>query len=176
MPVIVFAIALILTVVSPSVEATEVQCDGNEEMLQTYLEMTDVLFNQRDGDRVGEFYAEEIISHNSDAGGSEPRVVTHDFFKRMWRHSLESTPDRLLVNDLILCAGDMLTARITATGTRTGENLVGNPPEGRRFRVTGIDIYRFKDGKVVERWGNTDSLSMIRQTGMEVDLSLRPLD
>ena len=45
----------------------------------------------------------------------------------------------------------------------------------RAFKFTAMDIFRFKDGMVVERWGNSDSLILIRQLGLEVDLSLQPL-
>jgi len=62
------------------------------------------------------------------------------------------------------------------TGTRIKGEMEGNPPNGRRFMTSAIDIYRFEDGKVVERWGNNDSIAMIRQLGLKVDLSMTPLD
>jgi len=38
-----------------------------------------------------------------------------------------------------------------------------------------MDMFRFKDGKVVERWGESDTAILIRQLGLELDLSLQPL-
>jgi predicted ester cyclase len=32
--------------------------------------------------------------------------------------------------------------------------------------ITGIGIFRFSDGKVVESWDNFDQLGMMRQLGM----------
>jgi predicted ester cyclase len=32
--------------------------------------------------------------------------------------------------------------------------------------VSGIDIVRFVDGKVKERWGNLDELGMMQQLGL----------
>ncbi|MBT6962023.1 MAG: hypothetical protein HOA00_12835, partial [Rhodospirillaceae bacterium] len=49
------------------------------------------------------------------------------------------------------------------------------PPNGRRYETSATDTYRFKDGKVIERWGNNDSIAMIRQLGLKVDLSMTPL-
>ena len=34
--------------------------------------------------------------------------------------------------------------------------------------ISGIDIYRFAKGKVAERWGNADLMSMIQQLGYAV--------
>ena len=35
----------------------------------------------------------------------------------------------------------------------------------KSYAISGIDIYRFENGKVVERWGNADLVSMYRQIG-----------
>jgi predicted ester cyclase len=43
-------------------------------------------------------------------------------------------------------------------------------PTGKQMTLTGIDIVRIKDGKAVERWGNFDDLSLMRQLGI---MSLR---
>ena len=32
--------------------------------------------------------------------------------------------------------------------------------------MTGIAIYRFADGKIVEEWMNNDTLGMLRQLGV----------
>ena len=65
----VLAAALAASMISTPVIATEILCDGNEENLNTYLDMTRILFNERDHSRAGEFYADEFISHNVDEGG-----------------------------------------------------------------------------------------------------------
>lgn len=86
----------------------------------------------------------------------------------------QASPDRTLVNDLIICKDDMVSTRMTVTGTQTGV-MMGNAATGRPFKFTAMDIFRFKDGMVIERWGNSDSLILIRQLGLDVDLSLQPL-
>lgn len=167
-----FALA---TVLSTSVSATEFVCDGHEDNLKTYLEMTDILFNQRQHERASEYYADEFISHNVDGGGLGTNVRTPDHMSRIWIHSKEASPDRQLINDLIICQGDLVVARVTMKGTRVTGEMEGNPPNGRRYETSATDTYRFKDGKVVERWGNNDSIAMIRQLGLKVDLSMTPL-
>lgn len=166
-------LAAVLTV--GSAQATEILCDGNEENLQTYLDMTDILFSERDHTRAAEFYADEFISHNTDEGGLGTHVRNPEHMQRIWIGSKRNSPDRVLTNDLIVCNGDVVVARVSMRGTRVAGEMEGNPPEGRRYETSAIDIYRFKDGKVVERWGNNDSIAMIRQLGLKVDLSMTPL-
>ena len=154
--------------------ATEIYCDGQLSNLNTYLAMHEVLFMQRDGSRAGEFYADKFISHNSDAGGSETTIGRPARMEAIFKASKAASPDRVLTNDVIICKNDMVSTRMTVTGTQTGV-MMGNPPTGRKFKFTAMDIFRFEDGKIVERWGNSDSLIIIRQLGLTVDLSLQPL-
>jgi predicted ester cyclase len=38
-------------------------------------------------------------------------------------------------------------------------------PTGKRIDLTGIDIYRVVDGKIVEQWIEQDLLGLLRQLG-----------
>lgn len=51
------------------------------------------------------------------------------------------------------------------SGTHTGEWL-GRAPTGRRFTVRSVQLMRFEDGVVVERWGSTDQLGILQQLGL----------
>lgn len=164
----IFILSAVIAFSAPSY-ATEIHCDGQEGNLNTYLAMFDALFIQRDGRRSAEFYAAEFISHNADAGGSETTIGRPERMAAMFEASKAASPDRTLVNDIIICKDDLVSTRMTVMGTQTG-TMMGNPPTGRRFKFTAMDIFRFKDGKVVERWGNSDNVILIRQLGLNVDL------
>jgi hypothetical protein len=41
--------------------------------------------------------------------------------------------------------------RWTNSGTNIGP-LFGNPPTGKRYIVTGFDLFRISDGKIKELW------------------------
>lgn len=167
-------VAATLLSVTP-LAATEMVCDGHEDNLNTYLEMTRILFNERQSERAAEYYADEFVSHNVDGGGLGTAVRDPSHMSRIWEHSKVASPDRQLINDLIICSGDLVVARVTMKGTRVTGEMEGNPPNGRRYETSATDTYRFKDGKVIERWGNNDSIAMIRQLGLKVDLSMTPL-
>ncbi len=145
---------------------TRIHCDGQEANRDTYLAMHKILFMERDGSRVGEFYAPKFISHNQDEGGGTKQLVDHAHMEAMWEQSKLRTPDRVLINDLILCIDDFVVARVVMKGHRVG--LAGDAPDskGRYYEASAIDIYRFEDGKVVERWGNNDGVTIMRQLGL----------
>jgi predicted ester cyclase len=56
-----------------------------------------------------------------------------------------------------LSSGDRVAIRWSAGGVHAG-NLLGVPATGRRVDITGIDIFRVKDGKLAEMWQNWDQL------------------
>jgi len=167
-------LALLMAAAAPPA-APEIHCKGHEDNLATYQAISKILFNDRDASRAGEFYADEFISHNSDLGGSEKMVSNPANMTRMWNKSLEEDPNRELIDNLIICKDDFVIAQVTLQGDRAGETLKGKPEGRQRFRASAIDMYRFKDGKVIERWGNADLVAIIRQIGLPVDMTIKPL-
>lgn len=71
---------------------------------------------------------------------------------------------RLTVED-ILAEGETAACRITTRGTHRGE-FQGIAPTAKQVSQSGIDILRFADGKLVERWGHFDDLGLWRQLGV----------
>lgn len=144
--------------------APQIACEANSRNLAVYRQIHEVLFMQRDVTRIAEFYAPEVISHNNDAGGDGARRVTRSQLAAIWTASKRDSPDRRLDDELILCAGDYVIVR-TRIESRDTTGVGGHPPTGRPFSITAIDIYRFEDGLVVERWGNADLASQYAQLG-----------
>ncbi|MEE8306650.1 MAG: ester cyclase [Gammaproteobacteria bacterium] len=163
---ILFWIAIVLLPACGLAGETRIHCEGQEANRDTYLAMHKILFMERDGSRVGEFYAPEFISHNQDEGGGSQELVTHSDMAAMWEQSKLRTPNRVMTNNLILCVDDFVIARVVMKGHRVG--LPGQEPgsEGRYYEASAIDIYRFENGKVVERWGNNDGVTIMRQLGL----------
>jgi predicted ester cyclase len=158
-----------LATLSAAVHAEpRIQCDDNPENLSTYLTMHKVLFMERDTSRVTDFYADEIISHNNDLGGGAGfRLVTPAEMAKRWDFSRERDPDRVLEDELILCAGDFVVVR-TLVKSHFIRPIAGIEPTGEAFEFTATDTYRFEDGKVVERWGNNDMAHVYQQLGFKI--------
>ena len=70
---------------------------------------------------------------------------------------------RFNVDDLVEEAGKVV-ARVTVTGTHTGE-FMGIPASGNKIEVPTIDVFQFRDDKISDHWGVTDSGAMMMQIG-----------
>jgi len=42
---------------------------------------------------------------------------------------------------------------------------MGVPATGKRIKARGMQIARFENGKMVERWGSSDELGILKQIG-----------
>ena len=71
------------------------------------------------------------------------------------------------VEHTVATPGHVITVT-TLSGTHTGDYL-GHAPTGRRFTVRSVQLMRFEDGLVVERWGATDQLGILQQLGVAGD-------
>ena len=56
---------------------------------------------------------------------------------------------------------------LTIHGTHRGE-FAGIAPTGRPITARGMQIARFEDGKIVERWGSSDELGILLKLGAKV--------
>ena len=74
-------------------------------------------------------------------------------------------PDFRVTNDDIIAAADRAILRWSAHGTHQAE-LAGIPPTGKPVKVTGIDILRIANGKIVERWAEDNGLELMQQLGV----------
>jgi predicted ester cyclase len=77
---------------------------------------------------------------------------------------LAGFPDYQTVIDDLIAEGDKVAARITMSGTHTG-SFMGIPPTGKFISFTGMYIARIADGKIIEHWGEEDSVSLLQQLG-----------
>jgi predicted ester cyclase len=64
----------------------------------------------------------------------------------------------------LLCEGDKVVLGFTFRGTHQAE-FMGIAPTGKQVTMSGIDILRIANGKIVEMWNQEDVLGMMRQIG-----------
>jgi steroid delta-isomerase-like uncharacterized protein len=71
---------------------------------------------------------------------------------------------RVTAEDMI-ADGDKVVVRLTMNGTNTGE-FMGLPPTGKQVTMSGIEMFRLADNKIVERWAEFDMMSLMQQLGV----------
>ena len=104
-------------------------------------------------------HSPDSIAHNPIIPGQPlPFLV----YKQVALIHITAFPDIKITNENIIAEGDKVVVRWTATGTHQAE-LMGIPASGRKITWTGMTIYRFADGKIVESWWAYDALGMMQQ-------------
>lgn len=86
-------------------------------------------------------------------------------FKQMLLAYRVGFPDLNHVVEQLISEGDRVVAYVTTQGTHTGPFL-GHAPTHQHFSAAGVDIFRLEQGRLVERWGAFDTLSMLQQLGL----------
>lgn len=73
-------------------------------------------------------------------------------------------PDLEVVVDHMVADDDNVAIAYTVTGTHKGD-FQGVPATGKKIKARGMQIARFEDGKIAERWGSSDELGILKQIG-----------
>jgi predicted ester cyclase len=109
--------------------------------------------------------ADEILSPGFRfyfAGSPDPMDL--ESYKEFLMARRAAFPDRRFVVEDMIAEGDKVSARFTMRGTHKGE-LRGIAPTGREVTMTGIDMIRLSEGKMVEDRVEVDQLGMMQQLG-----------
>lgn len=123
------------------------------------------ILDARAFDRFGEVWADDVVDHDP-APGQAPGIAGIIAF---WQEFLAAFPDLALAPQVLTADDDTVSAVFTITGTHSGD-FQGHGPTGRTFEVRGVQVAKFRDGKIVERWGSTDEKGLAEQlklTGKE---------
>ncbi len=64
-----------------------------------------------------------------------------------------------------IAEGDKVMIRFTMSGTQT-QPLMGIPATGKPIRVTAMNIYELRDGKIIREHGLPDLFSLLGQLGV----------
>ena len=110
--------------------------------------------------------ADEILSPDFRfyfAGSPDPMDL--DSYKGFLAVRRGAFPDRRFVVEDMIAEGDRISARFTMRGTHK-VNFRGIAPSGTEVTMTGIDMIRLAEGKMVEDRVEVDQLGMMQQLGM----------
>lgn len=108
-----------------------------------------------------ELVAPNVVEHDPDPAQGPGAQGYIDMFTAMRAAfpDLKATPEHITADD------DTVALAYTIEGTHQGP-LMGIPPTGKKIKARGVQIGRFENGKLVERWGSSDQLGILQQLGV----------
>lgn len=131
--------------------------DKNTAAMKRFYEE---VVNQGNLKLIDELVAAEFVEHEELPGMKPGREGVKEFFM-MFRAAF---PDlHFQVNDLV-AKDDKVWAYITIRGTHKGQ-FMDMAATGKKIEIKGFDIIRLANGKAVEHWGLTDTMTMMQQLG-----------
>ena len=117
--------------------------------------------NSGDLDAFDRLVAVDAVDNDPGPG----QVPGPDGYKALFGELRTAFPDLDVAVETLLADDDQVAFAYTLSGTHRGP-FQGNPATGKSIKVRGMQISRFADGKLVERWGSSDQLGILTQLGI----------
>jgi steroid delta-isomerase-like uncharacterized protein len=140
---------------------------ANSEVVRRFYKE---VWNRGNVDVADEVFADDYVRHDLRPSQAEPGPAGQ---KRIAADFRRAFPDVRFDVEMIIAEGDLVAARWTAQGTTSGP-WGGQPATGRRARFSGVNIFRFRDGKVAEIWNHRDDLGLMEQLGVRIFAGAEP--
>ncbi len=112
-------------------------------------------------DAFDDLVATDCVDHDPALGQGPGPQGYKTFFTEM----RTAFPDLHVEVETLVADDDQVAFAYTLTGTHTG-SFQGHGATGKKIAVRGMQISKFSDGKMVERWGATDEATMLSQLGL----------
>jgi hypothetical protein len=138
------------------VKGEKMSPEENKQLVQRYQE----IYNNNDLEALSEVLVDDLLTPRIMPGippGLQGARAAH-------RIMLLGFPDYHTVIEDLIAENDKVAARITMTGTHTGD-FMGIAATGIQVEYSGMYIVRIKDGMIVEHWGEEDGVSLLTQLG-----------
>lgn len=142
---------------------TEAKLRENEELVREYH---DVLEN-RQLDRIREFYAEDFTFEKMQLDGSESEEGDVEDILEGARAHFEAFPDSTIDEKEMAAQGDWVLCRVEIEATHEGE-FKGIEPTGEEVWMQRHESYRIDDGEIVEVHGTVSLTPLLAQLGVEL--------
>ena len=132
-----------------------------EQNKKTVRAFIDALFTRGDLEAVEDYLSADFVDHDPPFGAGGDREGMRAA-GAMFRAAF---PDWHSELELLVGEDDLVVQKFTASGTLRGE-IMGVAGDGRTVALRGINVFRVRDGRIVERWGRLDDLGVLRQLGL----------
>ncbi len=152
-------IALLLALSAMCMPAMAQQGGEQEKNKQIARSFFEEVLDQGRFDLYAESHAKDFVAHGENRDG------TLDDDMAAAREERKALPDMRVKVNQILADRDLVAVYWNVSGTNTQAGM-GFPATGKKIKIDGMTIFRFKAGKISEEWSVWDMLSVMRQAGL----------
>lgn len=109
-----------------------------------------------------DLFEETVSTENIDHDPAPGQVPGPEGYRYFFAGLRQAFPDLSVTLETLVADEESIAIAYTLSGTQKG-TLLGIAPTGRPMKIRGMQIAKFKDGRMVERWGSSDELGMLQQ-------------
>lgn len=124
--------------------------------------MVEVIQNQHQLDRMGDFFEPNFVNHLDHAPDSPLNSI--EKAQQVFTQMFAALPDLRVTIQHQVAEGDTVMTHKIFQGTHLGA-FMGMAPSGKPVTFGVIDILRLENGKIVEHWAIQDRLGLMQQLG-----------
>lgn len=132
---------------------------GQKENIETQTKWGEAV-NTGKLEGLRELIAPNCVDHDSAPG----QVQGPEGFIHFFTHFREAFPDLKVEPEALVADENNISLAYTITGTHKG-SFYGISATGKKIKARGVQIGRFEKGKLVERWGSSDELGILKEIG-----------
>jgi steroid delta-isomerase-like uncharacterized protein len=151
--------SLLLLLLAICVPAKGQQAGVQEKNKQVARSFFEVVLGQGHLEKYAESHAKGFVAH----GENHEYTLEQDLAAA--KEERKALPDMTVKVNQILAEQDLVAVYWTSSGTNTQAGM-GFPATGKKIKVDGMTLFRFKEGKICEEWSVWDMLSVMRQAGL----------
>jgi steroid delta-isomerase-like uncharacterized protein len=107
-------------------------------------------------------FAESVSIDNLDHDPARGQARGPEGYRSFFTGLRAAFPDLRVALETLVADEESIAIAYTLTGTQRG-SFMGIAPTGKSMKIRGMQISKFKDGKMVERWGSSDELGLLQQ-------------
>lgn len=136
----------------------------HKEIVRRYYEDA---FNDGRTELLDELIAEDVLNHDpvSDETLSPEEARGFEGFVRHVEAARAAFRDATVTIEDMIAEDDTVLVRFVFTGTHEGP-FAGIEPTGNQMSMSNMFLMRIEDGKIAERWAESDNLGMLQQLGI----------
>jgi steroid delta-isomerase-like uncharacterized protein len=112
-----------------------------------------------------DLFAEAVAPACVDHDPAPGQVSGPDGYRMFFSKMRTAFPDFNAAVEALVADDESIAFAYTLTGTHKGP-LGEIAPTGKKVKIRGLQFSKFKDGKMVERWGSSDELGLLTQLGV----------
>lgn len=138
--------------------------DENKEIVRRYYEEA---FNEGRTELLEELIGEDVVNHDpiSDETLTPEEARGFNGFVHHVEAARGAFPDATVTIEDMIAEDDTVLVRFTFEGTNEG-SFAGFEPTNERVETSNMVLMRLEDGKIVERWEESDNLDFLQQLGI----------